>query len=117
MMCLYRVGDHRDLHVLTHSFPTRRSSVLSQPEQVGVREYHAGRGLKVRGLEAIGGGKFDAAPEVGLQVVERDANPGDLVGHAAMLTGALCAVQFHGMISSHRDAGQPEAIFSMTSAI
>src|SRR3546814_17720338 len=30
-MCLfffYRYGDHRDLHVLTHSFPTRRSSDL-----------------------------------------------------------------------------------------
>src|SRR3546814_16910966 len=25
----YRSGDHRDLHVLTHSFPTRRSSDLS----------------------------------------------------------------------------------------
>src|SRR3546814_8571782 len=25
----YRYGDHRDLHVLTHSFPTRRSSDLS----------------------------------------------------------------------------------------
>src|SRR3546814_16755710 len=24
----YRYGDHRDLHVLTHSFPTRRSSAL-----------------------------------------------------------------------------------------
>src|SRR3546814_8767842 len=24
----YRYGDHRDLHVLTHSFPTRRSSYL-----------------------------------------------------------------------------------------
>src|SRR3546814_10385854 len=24
----YRYGDHRDLHVLTHSFPTRRSSDL-----------------------------------------------------------------------------------------
>src|SRR3546814_6631241 len=26
----YRYGDHRDLHVLTHSFPTRRSSDLEQ---------------------------------------------------------------------------------------
>src|SRR3546814_12535532 len=25
-----RYGDHRDLHVLTHSFPTRRSSDLTQ---------------------------------------------------------------------------------------
>src|SRR3546814_11445369 len=24
----YKYGDHRDLHLLTHSFPTRRSSVL-----------------------------------------------------------------------------------------
>src|SRR3546814_12701820 len=26
---LYLYGDHRDLHVLTHSFPTRRSSDLT----------------------------------------------------------------------------------------
>src|SRR3546814_9425386 len=30
-------------------------------------------------------GHLDAAPAGGLQVFERDANPGDLVGHAAML--------------------------------
>src|SRR3546814_9934164 len=36
-MCVLRVfffegyGDHRDLHVLTHSFPTRRSSDLCSP--------------------------------------------------------------------------------------
>src|SRR3546814_14199398 len=28
---LYCYGDHRDLHVLTHSFPTRRSTDLLQP--------------------------------------------------------------------------------------
>src|SRR3546814_4939276 len=28
LLCLYRYGDQRDLHVLTHSFPTRRSSDL-----------------------------------------------------------------------------------------
>src|SRR3546814_14876719 len=27
-------GDHRDLHVLTHSFPTRRSSELPRPRLV-----------------------------------------------------------------------------------
>src|SRR3546814_14485644 len=27
--CFQGYGDHRDLHVLTHSFPTRRSSDLS----------------------------------------------------------------------------------------
>src|SRR3546814_17476387 len=26
LFCFYRYGNHRDLHVLTHSFPTRRSS-------------------------------------------------------------------------------------------
>src|SRR3546814_11168012 len=35
VMCLSllfsRYGDHRDLHVLTHSFPTRRSSDLMKP--------------------------------------------------------------------------------------
>src|SRR3546814_3892459 len=28
----YRLGDHRDLHVLTHAFPTRRSSDLEKLE-------------------------------------------------------------------------------------
>src|SRR3546814_1316558 len=28
MFCFYGYGDHRYLHVLTHSFPTRRSSDL-----------------------------------------------------------------------------------------
>src|SRR3546814_11508346 len=29
---VYRYGDHLDLHVLTHSFPTRRSSDLEQQQ-------------------------------------------------------------------------------------
>jgi len=66
-------------------------------EQVVVLEEHAGLDREVQGLEAVGDGKFEAAPYGGLHVFERDANPGDLVGHAAMLTGALCAVQFHGI--------------------
>src|SRR3546814_942576 len=32
VFCFYRYGDHRDLHVLTHSFPTRRSST---PRRLG----------------------------------------------------------------------------------
>src|SRR3546814_5588278 len=36
---LERYGDHRDLHVLTHSFPTRRSSDLAEgAAQRGVGE-------------------------------------------------------------------------------
>src|SRR3546814_8405539 len=36
MYCfLYCYGDHRDLHVLTHSFPTRRSSDLFPPDARG----------------------------------------------------------------------------------
>src|SRR3546814_7113964 len=45
-----------------------------EPEQVVVLEEHAGLDREVQGLEAIGGGKFEAAPEGGLQVFERDAN-------------------------------------------
>src|SRR3546814_12004916 len=33
-MFFYRHGDHRDLHVLTHSFPTRRSSDLLKPAEM-----------------------------------------------------------------------------------
>src|SRR3546814_13916613 len=88
-----------------------------ETERMVVLEEHAGLDREVQGLEAVGDGKFDTAPDGGLPVFERDANPCDLVGHAAMLTGALCAVQFHGLRSSHREAGQPAAIFSMPSAI
>src|SRR3546814_15290616 len=77
-----------------------------ETEQMVVLEEHAGLDREVQGLEAVGDGKFDTAPDGGLHVFERDANPCDLVGHAAMLTGALCAVQFHGMSSSQREAGQ-----------
>src|SRR3546814_15718663 len=42
LLCFYEYGDHRDLRVLTHSFPTRRSSDLEPREAA---EY------LVRGLE------------------------------------------------------------------
>src|SRR3546814_14321601 len=35
LCCFFEVyGDHRDLHVLTHSFPTRRSSDRKRPLKV-----------------------------------------------------------------------------------
>src|SRR3546814_11309368 len=45
MFFCYRYGDHRDLHVLTHAFPTRRSSDLlldaqafkGRADQVGMK--------------------------------------------------------------------------------
>src|SRR3546814_18261612 len=46
-----RYGDHRDLHVLTHSFPTRRSSDL-----FGVKRYAAlvaVVGLEMRAVQAV----------------------------------------------------------------
>src|SRR3546814_17619814 len=30
ILCIYACGYHRDQHVLTHSFPTRRASYLSE---------------------------------------------------------------------------------------
>src|SRR3546814_8337831 len=33
IFCLSRYGDHRDLHGLTHSFPTRRSADLAMPHR------------------------------------------------------------------------------------
>src|SRR3546814_2290083 len=35
-------GDHRDLHGLTHSFPTRRSSDLKRPQRIRVAPIRAG---------------------------------------------------------------------------
>src|SRR3546814_9277417 len=35
MFFFYLSGDHRDLHVLTHSFPTRRSSDLASGTRSG----------------------------------------------------------------------------------
>src|SRR3546814_20918692 len=42
---LYGYGDHRDLHVLTHSYPTRRSSDLSLAGQ--------DQSLSINGLEIV----------------------------------------------------------------
>ena len=38
---------------------------------------------------------IDPSPNLGLGIDEADANPRDLVGHAAMHRGELAAVQFH----------------------
>src|SRR3546814_18633324 len=42
VFCFYGTGHHRDLHVLTHSFPTRRSSDLRhlEPGREGIRGAH-----------------------------------------------------------------------------
>ena len=108
-------ADHESIVIVEADAIGRVADV--EPEQMVVIEEHAGLDREVQGLEAVGDGKFDTASDGGLHVFERDANPGDLIGHAAMHTGAVSAVQFHGMSSSHREAGQPDAIFSMTSAI
>src|SRR3546814_2888086 len=53
---LYLYGDHRDLHVLTHSFPTRRSSDLLREAAtwyvVGGRATGSARAAKLAGLKA-----------------------------------------------------------------
>lgn len=56
-----------------------------EAEQMIVFEEHAGLDREMQGLEAVGDGKFDTAPDGGLHVFERDANPGDLIGHIAAL--------------------------------
>ena len=76
----------------------------------------------VQHLEAGLDGHLDPAPDGWIGIGKRDVQTGDDLGHAALLieiglTGATPAVQFHGMSSSQREAGQPLAIFSMTSAI
>src|SRR3546814_17894437 len=45
-------GDHRDLHVLTHSFPTRRSSDLERPLAVVAVEQPAQR-TRQHALDAV----------------------------------------------------------------
>src|SRR3546814_9265972 len=44
-------GDHRDLHVLTHSFPTRRSSDLA-PWHSGVAAKRASRSASMPAIRA-----------------------------------------------------------------
>src|SRR3546814_15006404 len=46
LVVFYRDGDHRDLHVLTHSFPTRRSSDLDQSIVRGKLCKFIGRGCE-----------------------------------------------------------------------
>lgn len=88
-----------------------------EAEQVVVLKQHDGLDREVQRLEAVGEGQLDPSPDGRIDVVECDANPRDLVSHAAMLIGARSAVQFHGMSSSQREAGQSLAILAMTSAI
>src|SRR3546814_17945276 len=56
--CFEGYGDHRDLHVLTHSFPTRRSSDLVYQRPVRAPE----QAVSVRGHEGIVKG-----PRVGVE--------------------------------------------------
>jgi len=88
-----------------------------EAEQMIVLEQHDGLDREVQRLEAVGERQFDATPDGRFDIVECDANPSDLVGHAAMLTGGCSAVQSRGMSSSQREAGQASAILEMTSAI
>ena len=61
-------------------------------------------------------GDIDHAPDEQIGIGKCDVQASDRLGHATMLTGALLTVQFQGMSSSQREAGQPEEIFPMTSA-
>src|SRR3546814_16475799 len=50
-LCVFeRYGDPRDLHVLTHPFPTRRSSELAVPEARRARDGGAGMSGTGKGL-------------------------------------------------------------------
>src|SRR3546814_14576016 len=48
-------GNHRDLHVLTHSFPTRRSSDLVEQQAVREALSPAGRELPFLALDVVDG--------------------------------------------------------------
>src|SRR3546814_17881489 len=50
---LYGCGDLGELHVLTHTFPTRRSSGLGGGEQVGLRVLDRQRGAVTAGEPQI----------------------------------------------------------------
>lgn len=77
---------------------------------------HGGLDHVVEHLEAACGGHVDGTPDLGLDVVQADAQAGDgLLRHAASLAGS--AVQFQGMSSSQRAAGQPAASLAMTSVM
>src|SRR3546814_12782299 len=71
-------GDHRDLHVLTHSFPTRRSSDLHanfSDTEIGDVVLMCGTWLGVgHGLKALGIGSVFAVPasEVTLRRLRKD---------------------------------------------
>lgn len=88
---------------------------LEVPEMI-IFPAHRGLDNVVQHLQAGGDRDIDPAPDGGLDILEDDMDARDgLGGHAASLAGS--GDQFHGMISSQRDAGQPSAIFAMTSAM
>src|SRR3546814_20483423 len=74
------MGDHRDLHVLTHSFPTRRSSYLIATAALSV-----GAGATSGGLA---GGLLSLAGAVGgLFGLPGRASGGNVTGGSAYMVG------------------------------
>src|SRR3546814_19639850 len=74
-------GDHRDLHVLTHSFPTRRSSDLAARAKADA--YAAAANLRVTRVLAISdGGQGGYMPQMA-DMEARIAAPPTVVPQAA----------------------------------
>ena len=89
---------------------------LELPE-MAVLPVHCRLDYIVQRPEAAGDRHLDDAPDLRFGIVEADAQAGDRVGHAAMLTGVGLAVQFQVLSSSQREAGQSAAMRAMTSAM
>src|SRR3546814_2111007 len=68
MFCFFKGdGDHRDLHLLTHSFPKRRSSDRLLEQNAASIAARAGRALQVTAVSARDRGKARDVDLGGLQ--------------------------------------------------
>src|SRR3546814_4737435 len=83
-------GDHRDLHELTHSFPTRRASDLYQER------------LQDRLDRQI------ASPELKQAYVERNVGTGDALTHLTIPSIEVDVVVVEGTTASALRAGRSE---------
>src|SRR3546814_9779809 len=91
---LYLYGDHRDLHVLTHSFPTRRSSDLLREAAtwyvVGGRATGSARAAKLAGLKAR---RFGGDPRALSLIVSSETGRGE-IGRAHVELQSLLRISY-----------------------
>src|SRR3546814_6412690 len=98
--------DHRDLHVLTHSFPTRRSSdrvaalARTRPLPRGLRIFDQGK-LAGRAHALLSGGvRTTQSGSDGEEILVRFIGPSEIFGCVPVLTDGLYPAEATGSVDA-----------------